>query len=107
MLLELGFEIGASASSVNRAIEVMKRQTFDFAVVDVNLGGEPSFPLARMLSERGVAFVFSTGYGAQAIPPEFSATPMVSKPFTLEQLAKTIAGVLDRSRAPGLSPERP
>jgi DNA-binding response OmpR family regulator len=94
MLDELGFDIGASASTLPKAIEALSRGTFAFAIVDVNLGGEWSFPLARILCDRSTPFIFSTGYGVQAIPPEFADVPLIAKPFTREQLADKIAGIL-------------
>ena len=56
--------------------------SFDAAVLDVNLSGESSFTVADELVERGLPFVFATGYGESVILPDrFRAVPVVSKPY--------------------------
>ena len=58
----------------------------DGAVVDINLGKGPTFELARVLSERGVPFVFVTGYDEAVIPENFSAVPRLEKPIRGREL---------------------
>jgi hypothetical protein len=40
----------------------MDARVFDAAMLDVNLNGNKSYPVADALAARGVPFVFSTGY---------------------------------------------
>lgn len=61
----------------------------DLAVVDWNLGGERSDPVARLLIGRGVPFVVSTGYGA--LDGEFAAVPLIIKPYDPGQLVALLA----------------
>jgi CheY-like chemotaxis protein len=96
MLLELGCEIAASAAHLAQAREVACSAGFDFAVLDVNLAGQPAFPVAKILRERRIPFVFSTGYGASGIPEEFKGTPTLSKPFAVDELREKIAFALGR-----------
>ena len=68
MLLEdllptLGYTVAGSAGSVEHALAKLDTAEVDLAVVDVNLAGEPSFPVADALRARGVPFLFTTGYG--------------------------------------------
>lgn len=95
MLEELGFEVAASVARISQAFEVVRSQSFDFAVLDVNVGGETSFDLARSLRERGTPFVFSTGYGAAGLPADLATCLVVSKPFTLDSLHLKIRECLD------------
>lgn len=53
----------------------------DCALLDLNLGGEIAFPLARTLREANVPFVFATGYGANALPEDLVDAPRIEKPF--------------------------
>lgn len=63
----------------------------DVAVVDINLGEGPSFEIARALEERGVPFVFLTGYDAATIPPEFAHVESVNKPADAARVIDVIA----------------
>src|ERR1051325_3229252 len=85
MLGALGCEIAASVARLAQACTVARTHSFDFAILDVNLGGELSFPFALILRERGIPFLFSTGYGEGAVPPEFGTYPVLNKPFSKKQ----------------------
>ncbi len=82
MLLRLGAQNVEVAASVRDALAIIDRQAPDFAVLDVNLTGETSFPIAERLRENGVKFVFATGYGDDlAMPKEFRGVKIVTKPY--------------------------
>ena len=88
LLEELGCQIVASFGSLTPALEWLAEQDtpLDGAVLDVNLGGgENVFPLAAALRERGVPFVFATGYG---VLPEsgFAEATVLQKPVDLGML---------------------
>ena len=85
MLGALGCEIAASVARLAQACTVARTGSFDFAILDVNLGGELGFPVALILRERGIPFLFSTGYGEGAVPPEFGTYPVLNKPFSKKQ----------------------
>ena len=68
----------------------------DAAMLDVNLAGEPVYPLAVKLAADGIPFVFATGYGAEGIPREWAARPVVQKPFSSAMLAEAFAKALLR-----------
>jgi len=74
-------------ASVVAAIDLLAAcQRLDGAALDVNLEGTLAFPVADALSERGVPFVFMTGYGAESIPGRFASVPTCTKPFQLADL---------------------
>jgi CheY-like chemotaxis protein len=54
----------------------------DAALLDVNVAGRQVFPVAEALRDRGVPFVFSTGYGESGLPDEWRGHATVQKPFT-------------------------
>lgn len=61
------------------------------AVLDVNLAGQSSEPVARRLREIGVPFAFATGYGDYALgAAEFDA-PVLVKPATTGELRQALA----------------
>jgi DNA-binding response OmpR family regulator len=59
MLEQLGCDIAASIATLEKALAFARANTFDFAVLDVNLDGKPVFPLAELLKSRKLPFVFS------------------------------------------------
>jgi CheY-like chemotaxis protein len=97
MIADLGGGIAGSASRVRSALEILAdpARRIDLAVLDVNLGGEEAFPVAAALAQRGVPFVFSTGYGSAGLPDPWRNRPTVQKPFTQEQVKAALARALD------------
>src|SRR6185295_15398151 len=63
MLSDLGCTVVGPASRLDEALELAKADGIDCAVLDVNLGGQPIFPLADLLRQMGRPFAFATGYG--------------------------------------------
>lgn len=99
MLGELGCEVAAWAALLARASGLARTALVDFAVLDVNLNGQPVFPVADILRERGIPFVFSTGYGANGLPEEYRGQPLVTKPFAKEDLERQLLIALRGSAA--------
>ena len=90
MLQELGCEVVSSVAHIRAACEIAASADIDLGLLDVNLAGNPVFPVARILRERGIMFIFSTGYGAGGIPGEFISYPTLTKPFSIEDLHRAI-----------------
>lgn len=96
MLQELGCEVVASVATLAKAMDAARAQTFDFAVLDINLDGNLVFPVAQILKERGMPFVFSTGYGRIGVPETFKECEVLNKPFELEEFEAKLLAVLGR-----------
>jgi DNA-binding response OmpR family regulator len=90
MLSELGYQVIGPIPRLAKALDVARDEQFDIAVLDVNLNGSASFPIADLLLEKGVPFVFATGYGAPGIPSYLSSHAVLQKPFKMQQLAAAI-----------------
>jgi DNA-binding response OmpR family regulator len=74
----------------------------DLAILDVNIHGDRSYPVARKLSERGVPFIFATGYGTALHPPEFAAVPTISKPYRMDEVEQAFAALWSKmAHTPG------
>jgi len=93
MLSDMGHEVGAIAASMEEALREAETGSFDFAIVDVNLDGKPSYPVAEILKARGIPFVFATGYGAAGLAPGYVGTATLQKPFTLADLDAVVSGI--------------
>jgi CheY-like chemotaxis protein len=86
LLEDLGCEVAASLASVRAALAWIEAGgSADMALLDVNLSGEPVFPVADALSARGVPFAFATGYG-EGHDPRFKGAPLLGKPIRQERL---------------------
>ncbi|MBB3952386.1 HWE histidine kinase domain-containing protein [Aureimonas jatrophae] len=80
------------AASVAEARRIIETQPIDVALLDVNLGTETSFPLVGNLNQRGIPFVFVTGYGEHVeLPPDAEEASAIKKPFANDQLVGAIA----------------
>ena len=65
----------------------------DAAVLDLNLAGETSTPVADLLASRGVPFVVATGYGAEGLPPGHASVPVLAKPYDPDELTGTLSRI--------------
>jgi len=86
MLGDLGCEVVASAATAQQALELIATQSFDAALLDMNLNGEKSDRVAEALVARGVPFIFCTGSSALDVAPEFRDHLILSKPFSYDDL---------------------
>jgi len=91
MLLDLGHDVVGPAFRVRTAIPLARAAAIGFAILDVNVGDENSFPVAAVLRGRGIPFMFATGYGKQGLAGEFAAVPTLDKPFDLGRLEALLA----------------
>jgi CheY-like chemotaxis protein len=91
MLTDLGCAVVGPASRLDEAAELVRTRELDCAVLDVNLGGQPIFPLADLLRERGKPFAFATGYGDAGVRDVDKGTPVLQKPFREGDLARVLA----------------
>ncbi len=64
-----------------------------FAILDINVAGTNSFPVADILRQRGIPFAFASGYGAEGFLDGYRDEPALRKPYAQEDLERTIARV--------------
>ncbi len=89
-LAELGCEMVGPASSLEAALRLAREEPLDAAFLDVTIRGGDVFPVAEILLQRGVPFVFSSGYDDWALPDAFRGHRRLTKPFTDTELATMI-----------------
>lgn len=95
MLTELGFETVVTTSSVAGANSAIEANEFAFALLDINLGGETSMPVADRLLRKGVPYLFASGYGEGAdLPDAHRQVPVVTKPYSLDVLRGIASNVI-------------
>lgn len=77
--------------SVRRGLKILGQQSFDIAILDVNLRGELSVPIADQLIEHKVPFIFMSGYGDHStLPVRYKDYPLITKPVSTETLLTTL-----------------
>jgi CheY-like chemotaxis protein len=92
-----GCEIVGPAASVAAALDLIARSPLDGAVLDINLGGELSFPVAAALIEREIPFLFLTGYSELVVPPQYRNMRRLEKPTDLRALAEIVSSSFGQS----------
>ena len=90
MLTDLGHTVVGMAGRLDTALDLARETDADMAILDVNLSGETSFPVAQVLTDRGLPFMFATGYGALGLEAPFKDTLTLKKPFELKDLSNAL-----------------
>ena len=98
MILEdLGYFVVGPVPTVAMALALIDGERIDGAMLDTNLDGDSSEPVAHRLKARDVPFLVCTGYGSLNLGPEIlQCAPRVSKPCSSHQLAQSLSAVLAR-----------
>jgi CheY-like chemotaxis protein len=91
MLHELGYELAALSTHIDEALALARTATFDVALLDINLNGRQSFPVADAIRARGLPFLFATGYGSRILEAAWRDVPILQKPFSLDELRAALA----------------
>lgn len=90
----LGYRLHAIASSLDEACVQARQGGFDAALVDCNLQGEKSWPVADILAESGIPFIFATGGVTDDLPGGHADRPTLAKPFTIGAVERALDRVL-------------
>jgi CheY-like chemotaxis protein len=93
-LQDIGCQVEALASRLDEALSQAETAIIDAATLDVNLAGELSYKVAKILRAREIPFIFVTGYGVIGVPEELKEVPVLSKPFTQAELATALRALL-------------
>jgi DNA-binding response OmpR family regulator len=89
-LEQIGCEMTETASRLDEAIIKARSLPLDMALLDVNLAGEASFPVAEILTARDIPFIFVTGCGPLGLPADMRHVPLLPKPFHMAQLVEAM-----------------
>lgn len=100
LLRQAGAEVVGPACSLPKAIRILdSRDRIDAAVLDINLCGVDVFPLVDLLRNKGIPVMFLTGYGADSIPPEYSAITRCEKPMGTSRVVEELRAMVDAAPA--------
>ncbi|MDO4235993.1 response regulator [Pseudomonas sp.] len=105
MLDELGYATAFHASALGEGLAYAKEGEYDLAILDINIIGGSSFPIACEIAQRGIPFFFCSGYGRQGMPAEWTHRRCLAKPISLEQLDAAMSElIIARDQVPLLAP---
>lgn len=93
-VLDEGGVVVGPVGDLDGALALARDAAIDAAVLDVNLAGKPSYPVADILAGRGIPFLFATGYGDQSVASAHAAAPVIGKPFQLDAMVAAIEQLL-------------
>ena len=96
MLDDLGCRVLGPMMRVREALAFVAKSVaeVDVAILDVNVAGEVSFPIAEALDAHGVPFVLATGYDDAGIDERWRSRPVLRKPFLASQLEAVLKQAL-------------
>lgn len=102
ILAEAGCNIEL-AMRLDSGLQIAQDANLDAAILDINLGqGTTSYPIAQALAQRGVPFLFVSGYGADGLDARWRHIPVLQKPYTPEDLVRAVSAMMgDTEDRPG------
>jgi CheY-like chemotaxis protein len=87
-----GAKILGPAATLDRALALVETaDRIDGAVLDINLRGAMTYPVADVLARRRVPFVFATGYDADIVPEAYRHVPRCEKPVRPGEVARILS----------------
>lgn len=93
-LEDRGASIVGPVARLQRALDLIEREKFEVAVLDIDLHGERVFPAAMRLRAMGIPFIFTTGFTNHPVPTELRAAPLLEKPIDFPALARLVRQLL-------------
>lgn len=96
LIEELGHVVVGPAQNVVGALELIEGCEIDAAFLDINLGSEKSFPVAKRLEDLNIPLAFVSAYATQDIPPDFRKFDLLPKPLTEPLFCKQLLKMIDR-----------
>jgi chemotaxis family two-component system sensor kinase Cph1 len=96
---DLGWVAVGPATRRGEALALAQSETFDAALLDVNLDGETSWDVAAVLRTRGIPFVFGTGYDVSSVlPDDLAGSAVIAKPYHSRDVEQRIREVIAAKR---------
>ena len=86
MLEDLGHQVVGPAHDLEEGLALANAGGFDCAILDISLNGQSSMPIADALRQRGLPFMFASGYPPNPNDDRFKGVPLLQKPFNMKQV---------------------
>lgn len=96
-LVAEGATVLGPVGELSAALALVDNSAVDAAIIDVNLAGALSYPLADRLAANDVPYVFLTGYDGWALPEAYRSVPRLSKPCFIDKVVATLGKLMTRA----------
>ena len=93
-LQSAGYEVAGPFTRLPEAVAAAERDSFDVALLDMNMNGEMAYPVADCFLARGTPFLLLSGYGTADLPERLRGVPRISKPYDSATLIREIERLL-------------
>jgi len=93
-----GWSVVGPVATLERALETIDREQLDAALLDVRVNGHDAYAVADVLIERGVPFIFVSGFSRKQIPPGYRDCAYIAKPFMPDAILARLEEVVGRGR---------
>ena len=87
----MGYSVHAIAGTVGEACDIARNGDFDMAILDCHLEGEEVWPVAKILDDRGIPYILSSGGSIAEMPEAFANKPMLAKPYTIASISEFLS----------------
>lgn len=94
LLTDMGCKVVAVVGRLDEAIDAAQTLAFDLAILDVNLDGRETYPVADEIAARSLPCIFVTGYGRAGVRESHRRVPVLTKPFREADLRKIVESAL-------------
>ena len=95
-LQSFGCETIGPFTRLELGLQASRQESFDMAILDINLNGKMVYPLADELLARGIPYVFLTGYAAKDLPEAYRSQNRIQKPFDSNVIRETLEQLFSR-----------
>lgn len=92
-LSDFGYAVVGPVENLKAAIQLAATEQIDTAVVDINIDGQIADAVADKLMDRGIPFLFVSGYARQ-LGLRYSGVPLLRKPFSFDDLHRAVEELL-------------
>jgi DNA-binding response OmpR family regulator len=89
-----GAEVIGPALDFDSGMALLREDALDGAVLDIDIGGRPVWPIARGLREDGVPFVFVSGDCDKGLPDDLVGAVCLAKPALTEAILTSVSAVM-------------
>ena len=97
----LGHEVVGPIAGLDEALDLATIAAFGCAILDINILGGHSYPVADILLKRGLPVLLLSSYRQETLPVRLHEEARLPKPFTGAELAKEIRALCDRAAGAG------
>jgi CheY-like chemotaxis protein len=94
MLADMGCAVVGPATNMAAALQLSGEEAIDGAIVDINIRGGKAYPVMKILEQRGIPFLLTSGYADWSMPEEWQGRPRLAKPYTPNMLREALLRLL-------------